>query len=516
MDLSQGMNRLFHLGASGDLSDLRLLERYVDGQEEAATHAFEALLERHGPMVQSVCRSVLRDPHAAEDAFQATFLVLVQRARTLAREGSLGNWLYGVALRTAKKARVQSARRRARELAAAVREPVAGSGAAESEEWLLALHEEIERLPRAYRSAFVLCYLESMSYESVAVHLGLTTTTVRGRLARARKLIRQRLTRRNLELPEGCLVAPSWAGASGSLPSGTRAAVLCTANTWVMGGGGCPGLALAPSVALAKGVLRSMFLNQLRTACAVILGLGIFTAGLCMLNSRSAKAEPRMGRQPQGRILEAATQAGVVQGTKSTANESKTSVASRLDPELVRRAGGTIVATTPITKDCMVLSYLPDWNHGNVDNIGMGNYDGGYRTLLDWRPIDPSLASASDHRFLLALFARKSSGTQPTGPILAFTLTEDWPERTSWKTLPGYDPEPAASFGFEPGESWKLFDITPVIRAQARSGRRGHGLLLRFMNEDRSVQNSNRAEYSFVSREGESAKLRPVILVVKP
>ena len=124
-DINRGISRLFHLGAAGDLSDLRLLERFVSGPEAAATRAFEVLVERHGPMVFKVCQSVLHDPHAAEDAFQATFLVLVRRARTLKRDQSLGNWLYGVALRTARKTKVLAARRQARELAMAVLGPVA-------------------------------------------------------------------------------------------------------------------------------------------------------------------------------------------------------------------------------------------------------------------------------------------------------------------------------------------------------------------------------------------------------
>jgi RNA polymerase sigma factor (sigma-70 family) len=511
------MSRLFQLGAAGELSDLRLLQRFAAGRDGDASRAFEVLVERHGPMVLRVCRSVLRDPHAAEDAFQATFLVLVRKARSLAQDGSLANWLYGVALRTARKAKALSARRHARELGVRVREPAAHADANDSEEWALVLHEEIERLPRGYRSALLLCYFESLSYEAAAGQLGLTTSTLRGRLARARKLIRERMIRRNLDRPDGCFFVPLFSGLQGSLPSSTSAATLSAATTLLSSRLRSPEIASAHSLTLAKGVLRSMFLNQVRTAVALMFVFGCVTTGLCLLNSHKAKAEPGMGRRLETQNKETAGTASLGPEPRATTSESKGSVASGLDPDLASRAGGTIVATMPITKDCMILSYLPDWNHGNVDNIGIGNYDGGYRTLLDWRPFDPKLASATDHRFLLALYARKSSGTEPPGPILAFTITEDWPERTSWKGLPGYDPEPAASFKFEPGEGWKLFEITPVIRAQAKSGRRPHGLLLRFMNEDRSLQKSHRAEFYFVSREGDgaNAKLRPIILAVK-
>src|SRR5271165_156490 len=120
-DINRPLNRILHLGAAGNLTDLRLLERVVDGPREDATRAFEVLVDRHGPLVFRVCQTVLRDPHAAEDAFQATFLVLLRKARTLTRDRPLGNWLYGVALRTARKAKSLTARRNARELATAER-----------------------------------------------------------------------------------------------------------------------------------------------------------------------------------------------------------------------------------------------------------------------------------------------------------------------------------------------------------------------------------------------------------
>jgi hypothetical protein len=165
----------------------------------------------------------------------------------------------------------------------------------------------------------------------------------------------------------------------------------------------------------------------------------------------------------------------------------------------------------------MVLSYIPGWDHGEVDNIGIGNYDGGYRTLIDWQPIDPKIAEGGDQRFLLALYARKTVSTAPPGRILAFTITENWPERTSWSTQPAFDLEPAASFNYEGGAGWKVFDITPIVQAQAKSGAKGHGILLRFLHEDRSGRGSKKSEYYFVSREGEGEfkSRRPMVLIVK-
>src|SRR5262249_40367319 len=115
------LERLFRLGAVGGLSDPQLLEQFVTGDDESATAAFEAIVQRHGPMVLPVCRMVLRDGHAAEDAYQATFLVLARKARTLGERHLLGNWLYGVAARTARKAKIAAARRLIRDRAAASR-----------------------------------------------------------------------------------------------------------------------------------------------------------------------------------------------------------------------------------------------------------------------------------------------------------------------------------------------------------------------------------------------------------
>ena len=114
-DAGRQLDRLFRLGTVGGMTDSQLLEQFVTGDDEAAALAFEAIVERHGPMVLRVCRSVLRDAHAAEDAFQATFLVLARRARTLGSRELLCNWLYGVAARTARKAKAIAARRRIRD-----------------------------------------------------------------------------------------------------------------------------------------------------------------------------------------------------------------------------------------------------------------------------------------------------------------------------------------------------------------------------------------------------------------
>ena len=150
--------------------------------------AFETILARHGGLVWTVCRQVLGDAHAAEDAFQATFLVLVRRAASLRvrEQGSLGPWLYGVAYRIALKARQGAARRRTRERRVAKTAVETPSDAVEHDELHALLHDEVNRLPAKYRAPVVLCYFEGRTHEEAAAALQWPVGTVRSRLSRAR------------------------------------------------------------------------------------------------------------------------------------------------------------------------------------------------------------------------------------------------------------------------------------------------------------------------------------------
>jgi RNA polymerase sigma factor (sigma-70 family) len=191
------LDALFDTGTVAGLSDEQLLERYARGHEEAGRIAFEAILRRHGPMVLGVCRRVLGDHHETEDAFQATFLVLAFRGRSVRNRASLGPWLHGVALRVSRRARAS----RCRNLAVAARlgDLAAPEAAATAQIDLhAALDEELGRLPSKYRLPLVLCYLEGRTQEEAARELGWTKGTVSGRVARAKDLLRLRLGRRGL------------------------------------------------------------------------------------------------------------------------------------------------------------------------------------------------------------------------------------------------------------------------------------------------------------------------------
>jgi RNA polymerase sigma factor (sigma-70 family) len=193
--------------------DEQLLDRVLTLGESEAEEAFQALVRRHGPMVLGVCRHILGQVHDAEDAFQATFLVLARKAGTIRDRRVLGCWLYEVAYRIAVRAKTHAVRRRSRERQGAEVAAVAPAGdqdLAQDLAWAElrpVLHEEVNRLPEKYRSAVVLCYLEGRTNEEAAALLRWPVGTVKGRLSRARELLRSRLARRGLALSAAFLMA---------------------------------------------------------------------------------------------------------------------------------------------------------------------------------------------------------------------------------------------------------------------------------------------------------------------
>jgi RNA polymerase sigma factor (sigma-70 family) len=200
-------------------TDGQLLNDYVRRRDEAA---LAALVWRHGPMVWGVCRRALINYHDAEDAFQATFLVLVRRAASITAPELLANWLYGVAHQTALKARATAARRGARERQVAdVPEPAAAD-CDHCNDLRPLLDQELSRLPDRYRAVIVLCDLEGKTPQEAARHLGVPEGTIGSRLARARVLLARRLTGRGVILSAGALAAVlsrnvASAGAPGAL-----------------------------------------------------------------------------------------------------------------------------------------------------------------------------------------------------------------------------------------------------------------------------------------------------------
>ncbi len=272
------IQRLFDQGTVVSLGERQLLDRFLTRRDESA---FEAIVGRHGPMVLSVCRRVLADEHAVEDAFQATFLVLVKKAGSIRDRDVLGNWLYGVARRVAVRAQVDARRRQLRERTGVEQVDVQDerNDLVESNEIRTIVDAELECLPARYRAPLVLCDLEGRTHEQAAVELRCPVGTVKSRLSRGRERLRSRLARRGLATPlldPGSILAsdPMSALPVKLLNRTVRAATQC-ATKEIVGAGSIT----AQSAALTEGVIHTMAMTKLKIATAACLIAGLTCAG---------------------------------------------------------------------------------------------------------------------------------------------------------------------------------------------------------------------------------------------
>ncbi len=292
---------LFNLGVIGELTDGQLLERFATVGGEAAELAFAALVERHGPMVLRICRNNLRDSNDVEDAFQATFLVLVQRARSLWVEDSLAPWIHRVARRIAVRARSNADRRRKCERRAAEARPTLASGDGADDGLMALLHEEIDRLPEPCRVPVVLCDLEGLTHEQAARHLSWAVGTVKSRLTRGRERLRARLVRRGVApavaLLRMAMPAPS---ASAAVPAGLVEATIRAACRIAAGAGATTAGAVPATVALLmEGAFHTMFLTRIKlvlVACGLIAGGAVVAAQQAGQPPDAAAPRPAIAR----------------------------------------------------------------------------------------------------------------------------------------------------------------------------------------------------------------------------
>jgi RNA polymerase sigma factor (sigma-70 family) len=294
----QGIVRqLRHLAGApeaGPSEDRRLLEQFLSRHDESA---FALLVRRHGPLVLGVCRRILRDPLDADDAFQAVFLVLLRKARSLRDRDLLANWLYGVAYRTALKARTQRARRRALEKQVAELPERAPDVSAEGAELREALGEEVRRLPEKYRLPVLLCYLQGATLTEAARELGWPAGTVSGRLARAREMLRGRLTRRGMGPAAAAAEAVLWGQSSAAVPGPLVESTVQAAASLIAdrNAAALP----APVAALMKGVLNAMFLSKVKIAVLVVLAVGVVAAGTWAVVHPSVAGQPPEQGRPE-------------------------------------------------------------------------------------------------------------------------------------------------------------------------------------------------------------------------
>ena len=287
------IDRLFRDGTLGGLGDGQLLERYLTRRDETA---FEALVDLHGPMVLGLCRRMLRDPRDIEDAFQATFLVLVRKAPAIRDRGLLSSWLYGVAYRVARRARNQTLRRRGRETSVGDLVVTASPETSDRLEVDPVLDQELNRLPEKYRAPLILCYLRGRTHDQAAEELRCPVGTVRSRLARGRDLLRKRLTRRGFapsamgailgtgpNLPAQLLVEavpPSLVSATVKAAFGFGSAQTIQA-----------GAIAASALALAQGVLTTMRIAQLKWIGLAILATSLSAGGVVAVSYAAAQTQ---------------------------------------------------------------------------------------------------------------------------------------------------------------------------------------------------------------------------------
>jgi RNA polymerase sigma factor (sigma-70 family) len=281
----QHLRRLGGAAHPGQPPDGQLLGRFAAQRDGAA---FAALVRRHGPMVLNVCRSVLRHEHDAEDAFQATFLVLARKADSIRQPGAVAGWLYEVAHRVAVKAQADAARRRDREQKVTPMAPADPTLDMTLRDLRRVLHEELRRLPERFRLPLVLCYLEGRSQAEAAGQLGWSKGTLRGRLDRGRERLRRRLAARGVALSAllcATAVAPT-AAADALVDAAVRAAA---------------GAASPRAAALADGVTLAMVAGKLKVATAVLLAVGLVATGAGVLahQALAARQQPVEGQKSE-------------------------------------------------------------------------------------------------------------------------------------------------------------------------------------------------------------------------
>lgn len=280
-----GLSKLAAAQAA-ELTDAQLLHHFAAAGDE---EAFAALVRRHGGLVYSVCRNVLRDHHDAQDAFQGTFLVLARKAGAIREQTALASWLYRVAFRVAVRARKAADRRRQKEARAGRPEAAPPSGQLAWQELQAMLDEELNRLPEKYRAPFVLCCLTGLSKSEAAAELGWKEGTVSSRLAQARAMLQGRLARRGVALTAVLSgLAISRGGAAAAVPAGLLDATRRAALAFV----GIDSLPAAPAVpvSLARGVLWRMTVNRFKPAVGFLTLLAV--AGTAVALTRLPDPEP--------------------------------------------------------------------------------------------------------------------------------------------------------------------------------------------------------------------------------
>lgn len=288
--VARELRTLYDAGAIGSLADGHLLDRFIAERDEAA---FEALVRRHGTMVWGVCRRVLADRHDAEDAFQATFLVLAVKAASVSPRDMLPNWLHGVARRTAMKARAVRARRHEREKQAAVMPNTESIVREASDDRLRWLDHELSHLPERYRTPIVLCELQGLTYQEAARRLNCPVGTLAARLSRGKVLLAKRLARRGVAVSAGGLTALiAEDAAAGSFSCALAKSIAQAAPQFVIGQTATAALISLSATILARTTIRSMLIARLKIVMGVLASFAVVGSATSLLALSPGPARP--------------------------------------------------------------------------------------------------------------------------------------------------------------------------------------------------------------------------------
>jgi RNA polymerase sigma factor (sigma-70 family) len=494
------------------LTDAQLLERFVRHRDE---RAFALLVERHGRLVWSACRRILRHQQDAEDAYQAAFLVLVRRAASIRRGQTIACWLYRVASRIAGKLAMDRLQRRRREAQAPA--PAAAPALQELawRELEALLQEELARLPEKYQAPFVLCCLDGRSKSEAARQLGWKEGTVSSRLAYARKLVQQRLARRGVALASVLCGAEVFLK-NGALPAGLAQGTIKAAGC-VLAGQNVTEVLSSGAVALLEGMMKTMFPSKIKIALTVALAGCLIATGTAALawqrpgepgpqkvvgDLPAAKNTAEAGgprpstaflRQPaEGRPTALSLASGRFDDSATTPQHRSAADAAKLEPNPWVGIASRETNSGPelavdfedgtrrryaVAADTVLLSYLPDQCLGAHQSLSVDLADTN-RTLLRFDLAGGARVRKAD----LVLWRSQSPHPSPPGSItLAFhELEERWDEgQTTWNSQPAFARQPALTAVIDPAAREYHIDVTSLVRRVVEDGRHNHGWLVR-------------------------------------
>jgi RNA polymerase sigma factor (sigma-70 family) len=322
-DAARYIHRLFGEGTLGGLTDAQLLDRHVSLGDELA---FEALVKRHGPMVLAVCCRVLNDSNDADDAFQAVFLLLARKARSLWIKDSLGGWLHRVSCRIAFQVKDDATRRRQRERRAAELATGTNRDSSPWDDTPAVIHEEIDGLPQRFRDPIVLCYLEHMTYQQAARHLRCSEDTTQGRLARGRKLLRARLARRGVALAGAALASVAARTRASEVTLVKFQAAIRSARQFGLGEIAEVGTVSTAVNSLVSTTMRSMMIGKLVNFGVAVLLLGtvtVFIATGLPATGRTIQDKPTAGSARAGEPAAPAAQTPRVRSGRRSGHERR-------------------------------------------------------------------------------------------------------------------------------------------------------------------------------------------------